>query len=141
MLFPDFVLLGQALIPAKVTGQHSPFLTKWMRLALRCPALFYGTLLVSSTHYTATRVDKRDETWVLVNRGQAIQALNKALADSDQAISDENIAAVINLAGHEVSASIYPQLKHTLATDTVSKGGATASGGQPSLLHVPHDRS
>lgn len=68
----DFVLLRQALIPAKITGQQSPFLTKWMRLALRCPALFYGTLLVSPTHYAATRVDKRDETWILDSRGRAI---------------------------------------------------------------------
>ena len=102
------MLLGKALIPAKITGQQSPFLTKWMRLALRCPALFYGTLLVSSTHYADTRKDKRDETWVLINRGQAIQALNEAVADPNQAISDENIAAVINLAGHEVSTYTYP---------------------------------
>lgn len=89
------MLLGQALIPAKITGQQSPFLTKWMRSALNSPALFYGTLLASSTHYAATRVDKRDETLVLDSESQAIQALNKALADPDQAISDENIAAVI----------------------------------------------
>lgn len=100
------MLLGQALVPAKITGQQSPILTKWMRLALRCPALFYGTLLVSSTHYAATRVDRGAETWILISRGQAIRALNEALADSDQATSDDNIAAVINLAGHEVSASL-----------------------------------
>lgn len=100
-----------------------------MRLALRCPALFYGTLLVSSTHYAATRADKRDETWILDSRGRAVRALNKALADPDQAISDENIAAVINLAGHEVSANIYPQLRSTVAIETLSKVGATATGG------------
>lgn len=129
MPYSDFVLLRQALIPAKITGQQSPFLTKWMRLALRCPALFYGTLLVSSTHYAATRIDKRDETWILDSRGRAIRALNKALADPDQAISDENIAAVINLAGHEVCANIYPQLKFTVAIKTLSKVCATASCG------------
>ena len=121
------MLLGQALVPAKITGQQSPLLTKWMRLALRGPALFYGTLLVSSTHYAATRDDKRDETWVLVNRSRAVQALNEALADPDQAISDETIAAVINLAGHEVSANIYRGCLRTLTIQTPSKIGATAS--------------
>ena len=80
-----------------------------MRLALRCPALFYGTLLVSSYHYAETREDKRDETSALVTRGQAIRALNEALADPVQATSDDNIAAVINLAGHEVGA---PSIHH-----------------------------
>lgn len=84
---------------------------------------------MSSSHYAATRIDKRDETWVLVNRSHAIQALNEALADPHQAISDENIAAVINLAGHEVSAVTFPQLKHTLETESLLKTGTTASGG------------
>lgn len=101
------MLLCHALVPAKITGQQSPLLTKWMKLALRCPALFHGTLLVSSTHYAASRKDQRDETNVLIHRSQAVLALNDALADPELAVSDDNIAAVINLAGHEVSTQSY----------------------------------
>ncbi len=62
---------------------------------------------MSSTHYAASRKDQRDETNVLIHRSQAVLALNDALADPELAVSDDNIAAVINLAGHEVSTQSY----------------------------------
>lgn len=96
------MLLGEALVPANVTGQQSPIITKWMRLAVEAPALFYGTLLTSSSHYAVTRDDPRDETITLVNRGRVIRALNDALADPKRAVSDECITGVMNLAGYEV---------------------------------------
>ncbi len=63
-------------------------------------------LIVSSTHLSLTRQDKRDGTSMFMYRGQAMQALSKALADPVTAVSDENIAAVINLAGHEVGTGV-----------------------------------